>query len=276
MPIKVYDPTDGAELKFKFWQFSGGERGVELVSNKPSTVASSADVWLNFVDSNDILDLYQVVDILRNNGYTNLCLHMPYVPYARQDRRTTPFTAHSLRSFAAIINSFNFSSVYVEDPHSDVVEALINNVIIIPQHELLFNALIAARYNTSTNTVLVAPDAGAAKKIYSAATRLSSFGFIIDGVVVANKHRDPKSGKITHTSISDSDLELMYNKRVLVVDDICDGGRTFIELARVIGYAPTILDLYVTHGIFSQGKEDLLGYYDHIFTTNEFWSTNNA
>ena len=49
------------------------------------------------------------------------------------------------------------------------------------------------------------------------------------------------------------------NTNVVVVDDICDGGRTFIELLKA---SPTLdcgksLSLFVTHGIFSQGTKPL-------------------
>lgn len=51
-------------------------------------------------------------------------------------------------------------------------------------------------------------------------------------------------------------------KPILVMDDICDGGATFISLAKEIKahelYNDQELWLYVTHGIFSKGKQTLL------------------
>jgi ribose-phosphate pyrophosphokinase len=56
----------------------------------------------------------------------------------------------------------------------------------------------------------------------------------------------------------------------LIVDDICDGGRTFIELAKVLRPLTSgQVKLYVTHGIFSAGFEALAGL-DRIFVANPF------
>jgi len=63
----------------------------------------------------------------------------------------------------------------------------------------------------------------------------------------------------------------LSGKTCIIVDDICDGGRTFITLSRKLkeqGAAKVLL--YVTHGIFSQGVDVLKGYIDQIFTTNSF------
>ena len=55
----------------------------------------------------------------------------------------------------------------------------------------------------------------------------------------------------------------------LIVDDICDGGRTFIELAKEIRKQTNLpIYLIVTHGIFSAGFEQLNEYFAGIFCTN--------
>jgi len=43
------------------------------------------------------------------------------------------------------------------------------------------------------------------------------------------------------------------------VDDICDGGRTFIESAGLLreAYPEADIHLYVSHGIFSKGTDVL-------------------
>ena len=54
----------------------------------------------------------------------------------------------------------------------------------------------------------------------------------------------------------------------LVLDDICDGGRTFIELAKATSGIQFDLQLAVTHGIFSKGREELNKYYSKIHVLN--------
>ena len=64
------------------------------------------------------------------------------------------------------------------------------------------------------------------------------------------------------------------------MDDICDGGRTFIELAKVIrkDYSKdSKIVLIITHGIFSKGFETVFEHVDEVYTTNsvnEFSSHN--
>jgi ribose-phosphate pyrophosphokinase len=57
-----------------------------------------------------------------------------------------------------------------------------------------------------------------------------------------------------------------------VIDDLCDGGGTFIGIAQELRKAGITqpLYLYVSHGIFSKGLEVLFQHFDQIFTTNSF------
>jgi ribose-phosphate pyrophosphokinase len=52
------------------------------------------------------------------------------------------------------------------------------------------------------------------------------------------------------------------------VDDICDGGRTFIEISKALDGYQGELYLFVTHGIFSKGFEELFKHFTKIYTTN--------
>lgn len=61
-------------------------------------------------------------------------------------------------------------------------------------------------------------------------------------------------------------------KSILVVDDLCDGGRTFIEGAKLLNeiFPNSILNLFVYHAIFSSGTQELLKYYNKIFCTDSY------
>jgi ribose-phosphate pyrophosphokinase len=62
----------------------------------------------------------------------------------------------------------------------------------------------------------------------------------------------------------------------VIVDDICDGGRTFIEVAKAIRKnrpTPIYQDkifLVVSHGIFSNGLYELSKWVDGVWSTNSF------
>jgi ribose-phosphate pyrophosphokinase len=152
------------------------------------------------------------------------------------------------------------------DPHSDVLEACLNNFTKINNFSLIDDALsYLIKDGEEDNVVFVSPDAGAYKKIFDAAKE-----FNIEKIITATKVRDIKTGNILHTEIPvlDQHKDLMY----VIIDDICDGGRTFIELAKVIknGRPTAKVYLVVTHGIFSGGFVELNKYIDGIFCTNSY------
>jgi len=84
--------------------------------------------------------------------------------------------------------------------------------------------------------------------------------------LIGAKDRDVKTGNITRTSIT----PIVHGGNAIIVDDICDGGRTFIELAKCLKPACDKVYLYVTHGIFSKGLDVFDGLIDHIWTANSF------
>jgi len=109
---------------------------------------------------------------------------------------------------------------------------------------------------------LVSPDAGSNKKIFDLA---KSIGY--DGEIIrCDKLRDISTGKIIETIVYHDDL---CGKDAIIVDDILDGGKTFIEIAKVLKQKNVgKIYLIVTHGIFSNGYAELGEYFEQIYTTN--------
>lgn len=249
------------EIGLKWWKFPAGERSVKIVDPLDIHRYMSFSVILDFTGSDDLVDMMLLVNACRNvMGSVRLRLAIPYFPFARQDRVMSPGEALGAQIPASIIKSCRFNEVEVWDPHSSVVEALFEPGVlkIRSQSELLFPLI----KNYTGETALISPDAGASKKVYALA------GLTGYPVIEASKSRNVNTGTILKTNI---DLEALsaYN-RLIVVDDICDGGKTFIELAKVIRqvYAGR-LELLVTHGIFSKGREELYQYYDYIDCAND-------
>jgi ribose-phosphate pyrophosphokinase len=102
---------------------------------------------------------------------------------------------------------------------------------------------------------LVSPDAGSNKKIFDLA---KSIGY--DGEIIrCDKLRDISTGKIIETIVYHDDL---CGKDAIIVDDILDGGKTFIEIAKVLKQKNVgKIYLIVTHGIFSNGYAELGEYF---------------
>lgn len=240
-----------------YFVFSGGEvHGKFPLATKENP---SVQVVCKDYTMNGFMAICQQQVFSHTGGKVDLVY--PYFPYARQDRIMDPNEPFSLKIFCELLNSRKFNSVTILDPHSDVVGALVDNCRIVPQWEVA-KKVIPAELFENEDVIFVSPDAGAYKKI----SKLISND---KRIAIATKERD-STGAIVKTSVYSR--MIFEEKTCVIVDDICDGGRTFIELAKVLkaerGAHEVIL--YVTHGIFSQGLDPLRPHIDKIYTTNSF------
>jgi ribose-phosphate pyrophosphokinase len=202
---------------------------------------------------------------LRGMGIEKIHLYVPYFLGSRSDRKFCAGGNNYLKDvICPIINAQGYASVRVLDPHSDVLEACLQGFKKEPNDMLIKNTLHRMGPERE-DIVFVAPDAGAGKRAASLAKGHK--------VLTATKVRDVSTGAITGTEIFGLDCEVP-ELTLLIVDDICDGGRTFIELAKVIRQLrkgkTTEIHLAVTHGIFSAGLEPFKGWIDQIHSTNSY------
>lgn len=256
--IKIRTET-GALLTLKMVRFPGGEIH-PTISNEFGYSFHELTFEAHLYKPEDIFELLLVHDSARRMfpslPFKLLC---PYLPYARQDRVANTGEALSVKVMCDLINWMHFESVEVWDVHSDVSLALLERVVNITPKGWLSRANIDWK-----NTILVAPDAGAQKKVRELAKVFDC------GLVTAIKCRDTKTGEITHTEVTMDQKKT--DKNFLIVDDICDGGRTFIELARLLSPITTgKLNLYITHGIFSNGFNELSKWFNTIYSPH-IWS----
>jgi ribose-phosphate pyrophosphokinase len=179
----------------------------------------------------------------------NIILEMPYLPYARQDRICEKGEALSIRVFCDLINAQCFDQVRITDCHSDVALALLNNCHHTPQH-VAMGMQITTNNRLSNADVLVIPDLGAAKKAEIIAKQYNLL------TVQCMKTR------IDRDTLVVKPIGKIPKGKLLVVDDICDGGGTFLALASA--FEGKDLNLVVTHGIFSKGKGVLLTKYNNV------------
>lgn len=210
-------------------------------------------------NGNDIIRILLCVDTLKRQGFNHLQLFIPYLPFARQDRVMNNGEPLSLKVFSDLINSCGFEKVSMFDIHSDVALALINNSESIPNHTFVRFVLTHL-----VEPILVCPDAGAYKKIF----KLCQFLNYTNPLIIAHKIRDVATGHITSMEIATGDVK---GKDVCIVDDICDGGSTFILLAKELKKnGCRKVNLIVSHGIFSKSLLHILGHIDHIYVTDSF------
>jgi ribose-phosphate pyrophosphokinase len=244
------------EIKFQSFTFSGGEPHIKIApdfdANRKVTITHRLNSF------NDLGLLCVTVDALRRMDVKIIDLFIPYFPAARQDRVMIPGEPLSVKVYADIINAMQLNKVFVFDAHSEVTPALLNNSTVIPNYTFIKTVL----ENIGNDVKLISPDGGALKKIY----KVSEFLGGVE-VVECSKSRDVKTGKLSGFKVYEDDLQGMD---CLIVDDICDGGGTFVGLAEELKKKNAgKLYLAVSHGIFNKGFE-VLNCFDGIFTTNSF------
>lgn len=236
-------------FKYEKFVFPAGEMQVKITK-----FDQNISMIFKYECSEDIIELLLVVDALKRLGVNIKTLIMPYIPFGRQDRVAVKGEAFSLKVFADLINSLEIPEIWVEDPHSDVAVALINNLKVVEQYRIFRSILRSMQH-----FYLISPDGGALKKIYKLAAKVNC----ID-VIECSKKRDLKTGEITETKVH---MEGYIHGDCVIVDDICDGGRKFIEIAKALKKKNCgKVTLCVTHGIFSNGLEVFDGLIDEIYT----------
>ena len=245
-------------LTYTVMKFPSGELQIKLNSiydPEQPKFPKILTIMGSITSSDNLIELLQLVEALNYYGIRSIQLILPYCAYSRQDRRCNDGESFSLKTFTNLINSCNFQRVVTYDNHSEVATALLNNCYNIPVSALIENLL---PYN-----FLISPDAGANKKVFDCSKQFKI------PMLRADKQRDTVTGNILETIIY-ATKEQLDNATVLIIDDICANGRTFLELAKAIKtISPScIIDLYVTHGFFSAGLDELSKYIDKFYATD--------
>jgi len=263
-----------SDIKYKISKFPDGQQTVDLVDIFVS-ITDNIRIETRLNSFSDLEILICATKALRNITDKPISLYVPYFLGSRSDRKFVKGGVNYLKEvICPIINSLSFESVTVMDPHSDVLEACLNNFNKINNFALVDDALsYLIGDGEEDQIVLVSPDAGAYKKIFDVAQK-----FNISNVATATKVRDLKTGQILHTEVPNLPDSTVGEKfKYIIVDDICDGGRTFIELAKAIQHQRPNAKIYlvVTHGIFSAGFDELSKWFEGIYTTNSYKDIDN-
>ena len=252
-----FSPLNAEALNFKSFTFYGGEPHIKIESG--FNTSETVTITHRLKSFNDLGVLCVAVDALKRMGITKIHLFIPYFPAARQDRVMVAGEPLSVKVYADIINAMQLDKVMVFDPHSEVTPALLSNCEVISNHAFIAEV----KKRIGNDVVLISPDGGALKKIYKVSEYLGGVP-----VTECSKSRDVKTGKLSGFKVYEGDLN---GADCLIVDDICDGGGTFIGLAEALK-AKNAGNLYlaVSHGIFSKGLDIFGNYFTKIFTTNSF------
>lgn len=214
------------------------------------------DVECSLKSYSDVIELLMLSNALDLNNIKKDTLTINYLITSRYDRVMKSGDSFDLKVISDLINSCSFKDVQILDAHSNVSTDLIFNSVSFECLDLYKS------YTPTKNTYLICPDKGAISRAQSILKYIDK----LQGIVYCNKTRD-ENGKI---SLKVGELpEDILESEIVIVDDLCDGGGTFIAIASQL---PKEIKktLIVTHGIFSKGFDELNKYFDEIICTNSF------
>lgn len=265
--------TLGEKLPYKTINFSDGTRNIVIDMDAYANLTRTEIITLSVAsfDANEatLFELLMVVDALRDmtvRKFSKVDILFNYLPHARADRRFENGAAFPLEIFFnTLLKMFPYiiGTIYIIDAHAPaVVDKLIDNFNQNSSGSRVKVEHIKAKNQINhfvpAGSVVVFPDAGAAER----------YGKYWVEYATATKVRNPQNGHIESFEVSDMAKKQVAGKVAVILDDICDGGGTFIPLAKVLGPHTKELHLVVTHGIFSKGLKPFEGYFKKIHCAN--------
>jgi ribose-phosphate pyrophosphokinase len=253
------------------WRYPGGEVGVRATAGPvPRKLLARVQC------SDDLMALLMYLGAVRAE-VQQVCI--PYLPYARQDRVAVPGDPIAIDVLARVLASTGVRSFATVDAHSPAALAAFTaagcTLQNVPAMPWLERFLAAIRSRPGQPCWFVAPDKGAIARTGAAAALLQRPDHPI-GVVHCLKVRDSHTGKLQGFTVDQgsSPRDLGPDPLVVIVDDICDGGGTFLGVAQALRttYGPLPLHLWTTHGIHSRGVAELATTFTTIGATDSFLS----
>lgn len=250
--MQTIDFTKG--IGYEVISFPDGEKHLKIDKlDRKDTV----EIICRITNSDDLFLLMQLSDILNRQCVIVEKISIPYLMTMRCDRLFSLEEAFSLKIVADVINSFNAQEVCILEAHSHITHKLINNSTCydefytrIPQQGWCF----------------CFPDKGAKERYYNDGTYKP---------ILCEKVRDTATGKLSGFKIVDLG-NYKDGDSILVVDDLCDGGGTFIGIAEKLRELnPKTLALKVSHAVQRKGIENVAKVYDEVYITNSYRDWDN-
>jgi ribose-phosphate pyrophosphokinase len=256
---------------FSISKFPDGEINVTLSKDIDRKKPTKIHIRIN--NSDDLFILMQLSDIINRQELFVETIYVHYLMGMRCDRVFSFDRPFTLKIIANIINSFNAQSVHILEPHSERCLQLINNSRDVG-YSVRSLYCGSDEYHDDPSTLCVAPDDGA----YNRCRGIYHAHFV--------KHRDATTGKLDpeklEFNIIDSRFEqigLGWIKNVVIVDDLCDGGGTFLmELnylkENVFKDKDVKYTLIVTHAVNDKGLENVISAFDKVIVTDSYENWN--
>jgi len=192
---------------------------------------------------------------LKDSGAASVTAGIPYLAYARKDRRTKERDPVTLRYVAQVIEAVGTDRVLGLDAHN---LAAFENAFRCPVDHLEAAPLLADHLAAQPRDVpvcIVSPDIGGAKRAQRVQELLAARTGGDVGLALIEKRRS--SGVV-----SGGDLVVgpVAGSHAVIVDDLISAGTTLmrgVQACRAAGAAR--VDAFASHGVFAPGASQLLG-----------------
>jgi ribose-phosphate pyrophosphokinase len=253
-----------SDIDYEMFTFPDGQPHIKI--QPPKKYINEVRIVARIASPSDLLLVLCAQDVLERLEVQRTELFCSYLLGARMDRVMSLGEPFTLKVILGLLSGF--TKVEVFDPHSEATSQINSWPNVSSQSNSKFVGevleLISIRADTQgKDIILVSPDEGASSKTGELSRRYQL------PWTQALKVRDPETGRLSAPTV---DLDDFKGANVLIVDDICDGGGTFIQLAEVLKQKNAgKLFLVVSHGIFSKGISPLvINGFEQIYTTNSY------
>jgi len=221
-------------------QFSDGEVMVEIMEN-----VRGRDVFIvqpTCAPANDnLMELLAMVDVLRRSSAGRITAVIPYMGYARQDRRPrsarVPITA---KLVANMITTAGTDRVLTVDLHADQIQGFFD----IPVDNVYSSPVLLGdvwKHNPS-DLLVVSPDVGGVVRARALAKRLEDAD-----LAIIDKRRPRANEAVVMNIIGD-----VKGRTCVMIDDMVDTAGTLCEAARALKENGAVrVVAYCTHPVLS-------------------------
>ena len=221
-------------------RFSDGEVMVEIAENVRGKDAFIIQSLCQPANDN-LMELVIMADALRRASVNKITAVIPYMGYARQDRRSrsarVPITA---KVVANMIGAAGIDRVLTVDLHADQIQGFfdipLDNVYASP---VLLGDVWKHKYE---NQMVVSPDVGGVVRARALAKRLDD----TDLAIIDKRRPNPNESEIMHI-IGDVD-----NRTCVIIDDLVDTAGTLCNAAAALKkFGANKVVAYCTHPVLS-------------------------
>lgn len=218
-------------------KFANGETYINIKEN-----VEGQDVYIVMSGGNDIndnlMEVYLKADAAKRMRANKIIAILPNFPYGRQERKCEMGEPISAKLNMALLKTSGVTDIITVDVHTTALQDFANEINL---HNISTIEFMADYFKNRTNTVIVSPDLGGAKR----ASKLADLLHFPSAIV--KKHRIAHNEAIADTLLGD-----VNGKDCIIFDDIIDTAGTVFEASKLLkAMGANKITICATHGLFN-------------------------